>query len=234
MPAWDFAALALFCLMWLGYEPAIGLAGVHSINTGMRSVRVAWMASLLRRDNRITDSTLIGHVMHSTSFFASTSLIAIGALISALGGLDRVQPAVEALGFVPPVPRMLFTIKVALVLAVLVHGFFRLTWAIRQINYTIALVGAAPAASALGDQVSDLAEALGGMLTAALVTFNDGIRSYYFALAALAWLLGPLALALASLLLTAVMVWRQLGSPVATQFQHAAALTLRAHARLKE
>jgi uncharacterized membrane protein len=233
MPLPDLAALALFCLLWLAYDPASRLLGERTINSGMSRVRRGWMASLLRRDNRITDSALIGHVMHSTSFFASTSLIAIGALISAFGALERIQPAVERLAFVAPVPPTLFEIKILLPLVVLVYGFFKLTWAIRQLNYTIALIGAAPAPDALAGAVPDLSDAVAAVLTAALTTFNDGIRSYYFALAGLAWLAGALPLAVAGTLLTALLVWRQVASPVAGQFRRAAALTEAAHARLE-
>ena len=44
-------------------------------------MRVLWMRAMLRRDNRIADAALIGHVVHSAAFFASTSLIAIGAAL---------------------------------------------------------------------------------------------------------------------------------------------------------
>jgi uncharacterized membrane protein len=187
MPLPDLSALALFCVLWLGYDPASRLLGDRTINGRMRHVRRFWMASMLRRDARITDSALFGHVVQSTSFFASASLIAIGAMISAFGTLERIQPTVEELVFVTPVPAALFEIKMLLPLAVLVYGFFKLTWAIRQLNYTIALVGAAPAANTLDDAVPELADAIAAVMTDALTTFNDGIRSYYFALAGLAW-----------------------------------------------
>jgi len=69
------------CVMWLAYGPAVRWFGGGAINTGLHNVRVLWMRSMLMRDNRIADSSLIGHVIHSASFFASTSLIAIGALL---------------------------------------------------------------------------------------------------------------------------------------------------------
>jgi uncharacterized membrane protein len=71
-------------------------------------------------------------------------------------------------------------------------------------------------------------------MTAALTAFNDGIRSYYFALAGLAWLGGALPLTIASTMLTALLVWRQTVSPVSGLFHRAAALTDAAHARLKQ
>ena len=94
-------------------------------------MRVLWLRGMLQRDDRIVDSALIGHVMHSASFFASTSLIAIGALLGVLPGLDRLQPAIDGLSIGAPVSRQLLEINVLLPLAVLVHGLFKLTSSLR-------------------------------------------------------------------------------------------------------
>lgn len=220
-PPLDLAALILFCTLWLGYGPAARGIGRHTINTGLHSVRVLWMRAMLKRDNRIVDSALIGHVVHSASFFASTSLIAIGALMGVLTGLDRLQPALDSLSVGPSVPRSLLEIKVLLPLAVLVHGLFKLTWSLRQLNYTVALIGAAPTLPPTDERRDAVAEAIGGVFTSAVSTFNDGIRSYYFAIAGLAWLAGPLWLIGAGLWLVAVLLHRQIGSNVSRQFRAA-------------
>jgi uncharacterized membrane protein len=179
------------------------------------------------RDNRIVDSSLIGHVIHSASFFASTSLLAIGALIGVITGLDRLQPAIEGLG--ASTPHALLEIRILLPLAVLVHGLFQLTWALRQLNYTVALIGATPPMPKDSPLASELAEVTGDVLSSALTTFNVGIRSYYFALVALSWLVSPAALILAAVVLTILLLYRQGGSSVSTQMRRARALMLQAH-----
>lgn len=229
MPALDLIALILFCLLWLGYGPVARWVGRSTINTGLHSVRVLWMRSMLRRDNRIVDSALIGHVVHSASFFASTSLIAIGALLGVLTGLDRLQPAIESLSLDVAVPRQLLEIKVLLPLAVLVHGLFKLTWSLRQLNYTVALLGAAPAMPPTEARRAAVAEAIGGVLSSAILTFNDGIRSYYFAIAGIAWLAGPWWLIGAAVWLVAVLFYRQIGSKVSRQFKAARAVVEAEH-----
>jgi uncharacterized membrane protein len=228
IPPLDLSALALFCALWFGYGPAARLVGRGmAINNGLHSVRVLWMRSMLQRDNRIVDASLIGHVVHSASFFASTSLIAIGALLGVLTGLDRLQPAIDGLSMVAPVSRAFLEIKILLPMAVLVHGLFKLTWSLRQLNYTVALVGAAPPAS--GARHEAMAEAIGGVLSSAIMTFNDGIRSYYFAIVGLTWLAGPWWLAGASIWLVGLLLHRQLGSEVSRQFRRARALVEAAH-----
>lgn len=230
MPLADLLCLVLFALLWLGYAPAVRRLAPSSINAGLTGVRISWMRSMLRRDNRIVDSSLIGHVVHSASFFASTSLIVIGALLSLLSSAEHLQPAIESLSFVTTVPRALFELKIVLPLLVLVHGFVRLTWSIRQLNYTIALVGGAPERQELDGRLEPLADSIGEVMSVAMATFNEGIRAYYFALAGLAWLIGPFAMAGAALVLVAMLVWRQIESPAAVSFRKARDLLDEAHA----
>lgn len=222
----DLAALALFCVLWLGYGQIVRLAGPTAINAGLGAVRGCWMRSMVGRDNRIVDSALIGHVMSSASFFASTSLLAVGALLGLLTGLDRLEPALALFGGVPA-PRALLELKVLLPAVVLAHGVFLLTWALRQLNYTVALIGAVPAPPVAGGDA--LGDALAGVLSSALTTFNSGIRSYYFALASLTWMAGPLVLVVTTLALMAVLLHRQRFGDVSRKFAHAKALMEQAH-----
>ena len=226
VPVAEWASLAFFCALWLGYAPIVRLLGSRAVNVGLGPVRALWMRSMVARDNRIVDSALIGHVMHSASFFASTSLLAVGALLGLLTGLDRLEPALSVFGGAAP-SRVLLEVKVLLPAAVLAHGVFRLTWALRQLNYTVALIGSVPPPPVTGAEA--LADALAGVLSSALTTFNDGIRSYYFALAALTWMAGPLPLALAGLGLMAVLLHRQRFSDVSRQFARARTLVEQAH-----
>jgi uncharacterized membrane protein len=108
-------------------------------------------------------------------------------------------------------------------MAVLVHGLFKLTWSLRQLNYTVALIGAAPPTVPSGARRDAMAAAIGGVLTSASLTFNDGIRSYYFAVVGLSWLAGPWWLIAGALWLVAVLLHRQIGSKVSRQFRLARA-----------
>jgi uncharacterized membrane protein len=140
------------------------------------------------------------------------------------------QPAIDGLAMGMPVSKQLLELKVLLPLAVLVHGLFKLTWALRQLNYTIALVGAMLPGGHTTQVRNELADAIGGVFSSALVTFNDGIRSYYFALAGLSWLAGPVPLAVTGLALMGLLLHRQLLSRVSGQFRTARLLVEAAHA----
>jgi uncharacterized membrane protein len=234
LPLSDCLALLVFLICCLFYAPLVRRFVPHAINTGLTTLRIAWMRTMLRRENRIVDSSLLGHVVHSASFFASTSLIVIGALLSLLSNVEHIQPAVESLAFVPVMPRMVFELKIVLPLLVLIHGFVSLTWSLRQLNYAIAMIGAAPDRRDVGEDLEPLAEGIGRSLSQALSTFNTGIRAYYFAIGGLAWVMGPLALVIAAFIITAMLLWRQRYSSAATEFRVALAAVNRAHDRIDE
>jgi uncharacterized membrane protein len=74
-----------------------------------------------------------------------------------------------------------------------------------------------------------VAEAIGGVLSSAILTFTDGIRSYYFAIAGLAWLAGPWWLMGAELWLVGILFHRQIGSKVSRRFKAARAVVEAEH-----
>lgn len=212
LAASDRAALAWFLLAWLGYGQLVrALRSRRSIASRMLGMRRAWMLSMLGRENRITDASLIGHAVHSATFFASTTTLVLAALLGMLGNLDRTHAAVQDLAFTAKTSRPLLEAKVMLLVLVFARGFLTLSWALRQLNHCVALIGAAPLRpdAARRDAFADRAAAV---LSLAVGSFDAGISAYYFALSALAWLLGPGPFALATGGIVAMLLWRQFGS----------------------
>lgn len=214
----DIAALVLFGVVWFGYERLLHWIGRRygTINFTMRLVRRHWMEAMVRREVRIADAALLGHVMNSTAFFASTTVLVAAAMVGALANLDTMQPAIERLDFTAKTTRALFELKVLLPLIVFVGGFFRFTWSLRQFNYAIAMIGATPppADTQAGDGAA-MADQTAEVMTSAAEAFNGGIRSYYFALACLFWFGGPLAFILATLVVVWTLLRRQVTSRAA-------------------
>ena len=83
-----------------------------------------------------------------------------------------------------------------LLLAIFVYAFFRFTWSMRQYTFGALLVAAAPEAKhfARGRGLSReaFADKAGRIVGMAAETFNDGLRAYYFAFAAIGWFFSPL------------------------------------------
>jgi uncharacterized membrane protein len=213
----DITALAVFLVSWLFYEPLLKLLGKRGgavINTDLAVIRGAWMRNMVGRENRFMDGQLLGQSLNSISFFASSNLILIAAISSALFGGEHTFRSASSLAVIKTSTRLLFEVQLALVLVTLARGLLDLIWAIRQMNYTIAAIGATPVEvqdehhHAYGDVAARL-------LNPALSSFNAGVRAYYFALAAAAWLFGAEAFLAATLGAVGLLLWRQRRSPAA-------------------
>ncbi|MFN3583819.1 DUF599 domain-containing protein [Phenylobacterium sp.] len=214
----DLAAFVLFAVAWLFYEPLLTALGKRRggvINTDMTTIRGAWMRNMTVRENRFMDGQLLGHALNSASFFASSNLILIAATASALFGGENTFRAVSALELIKTSSRALFELQLALVVIALVRSLLDFIWSIRQMNYCIAAVGATPL-QAPEDRLNAIADAVARVLNPALSSFNRGVRGYYFALAAAAWLFGPMAFMAATLGAVGLLVWRQRSSAAAT------------------
>lgn len=220
----DWIALVVFFVPWLGYEAMLRVLARRSgtLNADMLVVRDAWMMAMTNRQMRLVDSQLMGHTISSASFFASTNLLLIAAVAGVLFGGDAALRNIAALGAEATSLKVMEG-KLALVLVCLARGLLDFVWALRQLNYTVALIGAAPEVHADKDRTA-YGKALGQVLNPALGSFNRGVRGYYFALAAAAWMFGAVWLLLAVSLVTLLLLWRQSTSPAAKAVRDARSL----------
>jgi len=204
------AALAVFAVVWLAYEPLFKVLarGKGVINTDMTIVRAAWMRTMAGRENKFMDGQLLGHTLNSASFFASSNLILIAGAAGVLFGGEGSFRSASSLMVLKTSSRLLFEAQIALVLLTLARGLLDFIWAIRQMNYCLAVIGATPTTE---DKVfqREYGAAAARLLNPALSSFNRGVRGYYFALAAAAWLFGPAAFATVTLAALALLFTRQ-------------------------
>lgn len=213
----DLLALAVFAVAWFFYEPLLTAFGKKRggvLNTDMTVIRSAWMTTMTGRDPRLMDGQLLGHALNSASFFASSNLLLIAAAAGALFGGDSTFRSVSALEVIRTSSRLLFELQLALVLLTLARGLLDFIWAIRQLNYCLAAMGATPDPLPEGERAR-FGGLLARLLNPALQSFNSGVRGYYFALAAAAWLFGPWAFMTATVGAIVLLYWRQRHSPAA-------------------
>ena len=210
LSAVDWFSLAIFFSSWAGYawfseHSQRGAAGL--IGTSQR-YRLLWAYRMLERDIRVMDSTLIGNLMTSVSFYANTTIYIIAGLVAALGASDKLFNITAELPFAGAGNRELLEIKLMLVLASFVFAYFKFTWSLRQFNLLSILVGAAPMGKTGEPGIDVYAHRLAGANNLAGDDFNRGIRAYYFGLAASGWLLNPLVLGLLALAVLIVLYRR--------------------------
>lgn len=196
----DLAALAVFAACWVGYAAVVDRVPAiraRSVIAAMDEHRRRWMLAVLERENRIGDTAIVGNLMASTSFLANTSIFLLAGLVALLGAPDLGRRVLAALPFAePPAGDLAWEIRIALLMLIFVRAFFELTWALRQFNYCSILIGGLP----FGREHRGPAEVAAQVANRAARHFTTGLRAYYFGLAALAWIVHPLALVAASLL----------------------------------
>ena len=211
----DFLALATFAACWLGYATLVDRVPAiraRSVLAAMDAHRRRWMLATLARDNRIADMAAIGNLMNSTGFLATTSIFILGGLVALLGAPDLGRRVIAALPYAAVPDEIAWEIKIALLLLIFVNAFFELTWALRQFNYGSILVGAMGRPDEADGPAQ--AESAAQILNRAARHFTNGLRSYYFGLAALAWIVHPVALIIASLLVLRELHRREFRSAV--------------------
>jgi uncharacterized membrane protein len=190
----DVAALGWFIACWVGYtifadykRAPVGLMGAIGKH------RLAWMERMLERENRVMDTTLVGTMSNSVAFFAH----------------ERAREVIAELPLVAATAAVLWDAKVALLIVIFVFAFFKFTWSLRQFNYLLVLIGAAPLSDRLGRAEGEpYARRAARMGDLAVNHFNVGVRAYYFGLAALAWFINPWLFMAASAWVVLVL-WRR-------------------------
>ena len=194
----DILALTLLTVAYFGTGWIIEHPGGkrQSVTVLMADIRRRWMRELARRDQRIFDSQIIGNLRNATSFFASTTILAIGGVLAAAGSVETLRSVAGGL-LADPRPVELYQLKLLLVALLLVAAFLRFVWSNRVFGYCAVVMAAVPPPGE--PQALSIAAQAAELNIRAAINFNRGLRSIYFALAALTWMIGAVPLILATL-----------------------------------
>ena len=205
---YDFAALALLFVLWAGIGWRIEHPSAHHPSTSvlMAEYRREWMKELVTRQPRVFDAQTLGALRQGTSFFASTCMIALGGTFAMIGNADQLASVAEDLTLTD-YPAIIWELKLIVLAMLLANAFLKFVWASRLFGYCSVLMAAVPNEPEHPKAHHRAAQAAEINITAAR-SFNRGLRSTYFALAAAAWLAGAFALVLASVL-TVFVIWRR-------------------------
>ena len=207
----DAAVLGYLVLAWLlGSWLIENPPARHpSVSLIMQDYRRDWMRTFVTRQPRIFDATLIDSLRQGTAFFASACMIAIGGGVALIGNAGTVQRLAEDLPLAGSGPDM--ALRMLPVIGFLANALLKFVWAHRLFGYCSILMAAVP-----NDPQDTLAFHRAGQAAEINITaaksFNRGLRSIYFALAALGWLLGPWGLVAGTTLATAVLLRREFAS----------------------
>ena len=199
-PPLDIAALVYFALAVFIYRVIVarraetrgGLLGA------IQEHRVSWMLNMAKREQRMLDAILLGSLSQGNAFFASTSAIAVGGLAATLGSGEKLQAMLAHLPLVSATTPAIVEAKQLLIMGIFIYAFFKFAWAFRLSHYASIMIGATPDYEESGDACLAHAERTARLIGIAAEHSNSGIRSFYHAIAALAWFFHPLLFVVAT------------------------------------
>lgn len=165
---------------------------------------------MVHREPKMVDALIQNTLQYGVLFFASTTILVIGALMAGLGSSDEALALLADMPFATNPSRTAWEIKVLLVIFIFTFAFFKFAWSYRLFNYVMVLVGASPdvtVTSSLGslhggeykaadsdteiEYRENYAISVGRLHALGARHFTTGLNSYFFALAAVAWFLDP-------------------------------------------
>ncbi|GAA3581337.1 MULTISPECIES: DUF599 domain-containing protein [Marinobacter] len=217
----DLLALLWFLVCWLGYSEYSRRRADDRpcLSNTLDLYREDWMRVMLRRDNRISDASVVGNLERNGAFFASSCLLILAGIITALGYTQEVMEVFSTLPFGNLPSRAIWELRMVVLMVVFIYAFFKFTWSMRMYNFVAVLIGGAPFP---GDKQVSPASREAFARSAAQVcnmagdAFNLGLRSYYYALAVVAWFIHPVAFLAASTLVVFVLYRREFRSAALT------------------
>ncbi|MDB6176171.1 DUF599 domain-containing protein [Paracoccus sp. Z330] len=187
----DIAAVLLLFVIWLGigWITENPPQSRQSVSVLMKRYRREWMLQFLTRDPRIFDGNILSTLRDGTAFFASACMIATGGILALVSDTDQLRGIARELELERGTA-ILWELKLLVAMFFVVNAFLKFAWSHRLFGYCAIMMAAVP------NEVDDPCARERAMQAAELNitaarSFNAGLRSVYFALAALAWLAGP-------------------------------------------
>ena len=189
----DWLALVFLVAVWVAYQwhADYGTTARPRVGREMDRYMREWIARMVERDNRMVDVNVLRNLTRSSQFFASTTMFILGALVALMGYAEQAASVVAQLPFAEQVSRRLWEIKVLVLLLIFVYAFFKFTWSIRQFGFASILVGAVNKPPKNAAEYATDIDRISVILGFANRNFNQGLRGYYFGVAALSWFLHP-------------------------------------------
>ncbi|MBO9433799.1 DUF599 domain-containing protein [Ruegeria sp. R13_0] len=208
----DYAAvlLLLAAWQWIGWKIEHPSPGKLSVAMMMDDFRRGWMHEMVTRQPRMFDAQVVAAMRQGSTFFASTTMIAIGGGLALLGNTEQLAGVASDLA-IGSAPALVWEIKILVVILFLANAFLKYVWAHRLFGYCAVLMAAVPNDPDDPQAYPRAAQAAEICVTAAR-SFNRALRATYFALASLAWFLGPIALIIGTVITFGVLYRREFAS----------------------
>lgn len=189
----DAAALALFITAWAGYQWYADYSDTRRprLSREMDRLMRDWLTRMAERDNRMVDINVLRNLTRSSQFFASTTMLILGALVALMGYAEKAASVLAELPFTQAASERIWEFKIVVLLLTFVYAFFKFSWSIRQFGFCSILIGTTKKQTPEPEQYAVHTNRTAAIVSFANRNFNQGLRAYYFGVAALSWFLHP-------------------------------------------
>lgn len=190
----DIVALVWFAISAAGYNAVTSLPVLykHTISAAIQTQRLAWMRGITKRSIHSGDAILHNILSQGNAFFTSTSALAMGGLVSIVGSGERAQSFLGGLPYATKTSPVMWELKVLLLISIFAFSFFKFAWAFRLTHYASIMIGALPEPGMAPAEIAERKAAATATISGlAAEHSNAGLRSFYYAAAAMSWFLSP-------------------------------------------
>jgi len=190
----DIIALSIFFISWSGYTwfARNKAKTTDCLARSLNQHRIHWMYETIGREVRVAEAALLSNLERSIAFFASSTLLILAGILALFAQIETLESVIFSMPYADHVSHLSIQIKLSLLAFIFVVSFFQFTWSMRQHGFVNIMVGAAPLdKSGLNDNLRAYAKQIAKVQDQGAHSYNYGLRSYYFALAAICWLFHP-------------------------------------------
>lgn len=190
-----------------------------SLSYNLRQQRIGWVQRILLRDSRISDASLLAAQERVATFFATTTLLILATLITAINSGSDLSTIPRDLfdlgqGISDDASRHKSMLTLLALAVVFMFAFFKFTWSVRQYGFISVLIGNAPL---VHEQCSKEDRERFVFHVAQLLDYaghnsNSGLRAFYFSLPVLTHTLSPVVGVLTLFVVVLILYDRELNS----------------------
>ncbi|MCL1145971.1 DUF599 domain-containing protein [Shewanella sp. 10N.261.52.F9] len=211
----DLVAPFCFIVSWVGYTYFAKRKAktTNCIARCLHQHRIHWMHELIGREVRVGEAALLANLERNIAFFASTTLLVLAGVLTLFAQVERLEAVIATIPFAAEPNHALVQVKLGMLTFIFIMAFFQFTWSMRQYGFLNVMVGAAPVdKEGKNENLRRYAKQMATVQDQATHSYNYGLRSYYFSMAALCWFFHPIAFIAASIFVVVTLYRREFKS----------------------
>ncbi|GGB66906.1 DUF599 domain-containing protein [Shewanella inventionis] len=211
----DSLALIVFLISWVGYTSFARRKAktTNCIARVMHQQRILWMSQVIAKEVRVAEAALLANLERNIAFFASTTLLVLAGVLTLFSQVEKLETVIASIPFTAPPNHALVQVKLGMLAGIFVLAFFQFTWSMRQYGFVNVMIGAVPLDKTGTDKnLLAYARQMAVVQDQAAHSYNYGLRSYYYSMAALCWFIHPYMFIVASLIVVYTLYQREFNS----------------------